>query len=425
MRIRSITRGSRGGDAVYCAAYRGGRDLWNERTGEYYKWGWREDVRDSGIVLPQAAVTDPAFEWAKDPYALWNTAEFAEDRHDSRVARDYMMILPQQMTPPQRREVVYRFAQTLADRYGNAIDVALHDRREGRARHFHAHLLGTTRRVGPRGLLAKTDGEVSDQMRAARGLAGSGAQEYDAVRALWEGLLQQAIRDAGLPRQVYDTLYREYGQGESTWEYHRRLMREGFDLRRQQREDRRKTRLTPEERSQAAQKKREIGVFKKLQHEARQERARRMRREREAGASPEHGMYRKLLWLPRWDVHCGLLKPEEVEPQMRRRGETPAMVPWFARVARWLDPKIERAREWLEYRLGRNPEREIPLAQERRTDRVAPLEVESRPTQSPSDRQVDGEEAREWARAWLKVRSQPLRNEKAARSRQAGYELEL
>jgi len=332
MKNRPVVRGKGlGNDAVYSAAYRGGRSLWNERTGDLYKWQGREDVRDVGIVLPQALAQDPRYEWAKDPYKLWNTAEFAEFQHNSRVARDYTVVLPDAMTSDQRRAVVYQYAQALADRYGNAVDVALHDRRTGRARNYHAHLLATTRKLGPQGLLEKTDAEVVGRDRGARGLTDSYSQEQASARNLWEALLKEAMREAGLPNEAYRKLYREYGRGETTPEYHKRLIREGYDLRKQRREDRRKTQLTPAERQQSAAKKWAIRKYLQIQERARHARVLANQRRASKPGAQRPADYQKKLWMPRWDARTGLLDYWQIEAQIRTKGQPQSLFPLIAK----------------------------------------------------------------------------------------------
>ena len=64
------------------------------------------------------------------------------------------------------RELAGEFAQALVDRYGIAADVAIHaPHREGDDRNRYAHILTTTRRMGPEGLGAKT--RVLDAVRGA------------------------------------------------------------------------------------------------------------------------------------------------------------------------------------------------------------------------------------------------------------------
>jgi MobA/MobL family len=64
--------------------------------------------------------------WALDRSALWNAAERAENRKDARVAREFEIALPHELTPEQRLAATREFAQGLADRYGAAVDFAIH-----------------------------------------------------------------------------------------------------------------------------------------------------------------------------------------------------------------------------------------------------------------------------------------------------------
>ena len=95
--------------------------------------------------------------WARDRATLWNAAEAAEKQRNSRVAREYQVALPPELTPSQRLELARTLSRELADRYNVAVDLAVHDPRPGGdPRNFHAHLLTTTREITPTGLGAKT-----------------------------------------------------------------------------------------------------------------------------------------------------------------------------------------------------------------------------------------------------------------------------
>ena len=66
------------------------------------------------------------------------------------MAREFELALPDELTAEQRRELVATFARELADRHGVAVDAAIHlPDREGDKRNHHAHVLTTTRRLGP------------------------------------------------------------------------------------------------------------------------------------------------------------------------------------------------------------------------------------------------------------------------------------
>ena len=85
--------------------------------------------------------------------ALWNAAERAENRSNSRVAREYELALPHELSKAQRLELVRGFATEIANRHGVAVDFAIHaPHREGDTRNHHAHVLATTRVIEPAGL---------------------------------------------------------------------------------------------------------------------------------------------------------------------------------------------------------------------------------------------------------------------------------
>ncbi len=77
-------------------------------------------VAASFIVAPDGAA------WAQDRAALWNAVEAAERRKDAKVAREYQVALPHELTPEERAGLVRDFAERLCARYGVAADVAIH-----------------------------------------------------------------------------------------------------------------------------------------------------------------------------------------------------------------------------------------------------------------------------------------------------------
>ncbi|MGO6841541.1 MobA/MobL family protein, partial [Rhizobium ruizarguesonis] len=84
---------------------------------------------------------------------LWNAAERAEKRSDARIAREFEIALPHELTPDQRLVLTRAFAEDLANRYGAAVDLAIHRPGEGSdIRNSHAHLMMTTREVRETGL---------------------------------------------------------------------------------------------------------------------------------------------------------------------------------------------------------------------------------------------------------------------------------
>jgi ATP-dependent exoDNAse (exonuclease V) alpha subunit len=202
LNIKTFGR-SGGSSAVSAAAYRAGERIQDERTGKTYDHSGRQDVMHKEILVP-GKFADDDMSWAKDRANLWNLAESAETRKNARVAREFLVALPVELSPQQRVQVVQGFSQELADRYGFAVDVAIHAPRNfpgSDPRNFHAHLLTTTREVATEGLEAKTTLEMSDGRRQALGLEPA-INELVHVRARWATVANEAMREAQIGARI-------------------------------------------------------------------------------------------------------------------------------------------------------------------------------------------------------------------------------
>jgi ATP-dependent exoDNAse (exonuclease V) alpha subunit len=200
MQISSVARGV-GRRATAAAAYRAGERLRDERTGQLSNFSRRRDVLHAEIFLP-SQFDGVAVAWARNRERLWNTAEHAEKRHNSRVAREYQVILPFELSPVQRVALARAFSREIADRYKVAVDLAVHEPRpDGDPRNYHAHLLTTTREITPAGLGAKTGLDMPAIERRRRALADH-RQEYVNVRERWAALTNAALREAHIEGRV-------------------------------------------------------------------------------------------------------------------------------------------------------------------------------------------------------------------------------
>ena len=180
--VKLITRGA-GRSATAAIAYRAAERVPDERTGLVFDYSRKRGVEHTEVVLPSAVAE--AAGWARDRVRLWNAAEAAENRKDSRVAREYEVALPRELKAAERLQLVRDFAREIAERHGCAIDFAIHaPHRDGDVRNHHAHVLATTRCVGRDGLGAKTDIELKDTDRAKRGLCSGRAGGHDDSRTL-------------------------------------------------------------------------------------------------------------------------------------------------------------------------------------------------------------------------------------------------
>lgn len=198
--VKPISRGE-GRSATSAAAYRSATRIKDERTGNVFDYTRKRGVEHTEIIVPSQQDTASP-EWAQDRQALWNVAEAMERRKDARVAREYEVALPHELTAAQRLDLVRDFARDLATRYGVAVDFAIHKpHRQGDDRNHHAHILTTTRAVSVDGLGAKTPVELGDRDRAKLGL-GRGAEEVTAIRGRWAELTNAALERAKSDERV-------------------------------------------------------------------------------------------------------------------------------------------------------------------------------------------------------------------------------
>ena len=185
---------TQGRSAVAAAAYRAGEVMTNTRDGVVHDYTGRRGIDHTEIVLPQQVA---GAGWASDRGSLWNAAEVAEKRSDARTAREFILALPHELDDAQRLELTRGFASHLADRYGAAVDVAIHQPHEGKdLRNRHAHLLMTTRQVLPRGFGEKTLLEWDNKRLLSQDLPTSHLQ-LRTLRQEWEEQTNRALGRAG------------------------------------------------------------------------------------------------------------------------------------------------------------------------------------------------------------------------------------
>ncbi|WP_198672410.1 MobQ family relaxase, partial [Pseudogemmobacter bohemicus] len=204
--MKPISRGG-GRSAVAASAYRAGERLTNERDGITHDFSRKQGIEHSEIVLPEGSDA----EWARDRSALWNAAEAAEKRKDARVAREFEIALPHELSVEQRLEAAREFAQELADRYGAAVDFAIHAPHEASdVRNHHAHVLMTTRQVTEGGLGDKTYLERENKWLLANELPTTDMQLRD-LRQRWEGIANERLAMAGLDIRIDHRSHMERG----------------------------------------------------------------------------------------------------------------------------------------------------------------------------------------------------------------------
>ncbi|HTT81057.1 MAG TPA: MobA/MobL family protein [Stellaceae bacterium] len=155
LHVKTVSR-SAGRSVVAAAAYRAAEVIADNRLGVVWDFTRKYGVLHSEIIVPAGAPS-----WAIDRGELWNAAERAEDKStrwgNATTGRDIILALPHELSPAQRLAAVQEFAAGLVERYGVAVDFAIHaPDRHSDERNYHAHLLMTTRQIGADGFGAKT-----------------------------------------------------------------------------------------------------------------------------------------------------------------------------------------------------------------------------------------------------------------------------
>ncbi len=200
---KSISRG-RGQSAVASASYRAGEKLQDARYGKTHNYTNRDGVMSADIILPSELKGRVSI----DRNTLWNMAEQAEKRKDSRVAREWIINLPHELDEATRKQLAHNFTQQLADKYGVIADCCIHRptdkeiERGADPRNFHAHIMLTTRQAqlsaeGKIVLGDKATIELSDSKRRSMGL-GRVNTEIVELRELWERTANEKLAEYGL-----------------------------------------------------------------------------------------------------------------------------------------------------------------------------------------------------------------------------------
>lgn len=143
-RVKNITRKAGGRSAISAAAYRAGEELHDKETDQSWKYN-KKEVIDSKITLPKNAPAE-----YKDRETLWNAVQKAEKQSDSRLAREFVVAIPNEFSQEQAKQLIDDYSQYLA-KEGMCVDSSIH----WKPGNHHGHIMCTTRKIEPDGSWAK------------------------------------------------------------------------------------------------------------------------------------------------------------------------------------------------------------------------------------------------------------------------------
>lgn len=182
------------------AAYRAAERLCDQRSGQTFDYRSRNlEVVHRSILAPDIA---PAWLHEADSREtrehLWNEIERVEKRKDSQLAREFIISLPVELDLQAQVKAIEGWCEQELVSKGFVVDVAIHRSRD--EKNPHAHLLVTTRTVGPDGFgpKPKTNGKFY-----GRGVVGKDAKsDLEVWRESWAKAENQALEEAGSEARV-------------------------------------------------------------------------------------------------------------------------------------------------------------------------------------------------------------------------------
>lgn len=158
-----ISRG-KGRSAVGSAAYRSGEKLINEYDGMEHDYR-----KKSGVVYSEIMLCENALKEYQDRSTLWNEVEKIEKGSKARLAREYEVALPVEMTREEQINLVRNFVKDNFVDKGMCADFAIHDKEDGNP---HAHIMITTRPI-------EKDGSWGTKQKKEYILDKNGNKQYD------------------------------------------------------------------------------------------------------------------------------------------------------------------------------------------------------------------------------------------------------
>ena len=142
LEAKVVSRGA-GRSAVAASAYLSCSRLYNDYDGIQHDYTKKQGLVWQQVFLPEYAPQ----EW-KDREQLWNAVEEVETAKDSRLAREFVVALPIELSREQQIELLQEFIRGQFVSDGMCADAAIHDT-DGH--NPHAHILLTVRPLDERG----------------------------------------------------------------------------------------------------------------------------------------------------------------------------------------------------------------------------------------------------------------------------------
>jgi len=136
VRAKAISRG-KGQSAVACSAYRSCERVVSEDAKKVFNYTKKTGLIAEGLHCPEGLKMNKG--------ELWNLVEKTEIRKDARLAKEFIVALPNELSKDEQKKIAERIAKQLSsgDRFA---DWAIHEpSKRGDDRNIHAHFMITER----------------------------------------------------------------------------------------------------------------------------------------------------------------------------------------------------------------------------------------------------------------------------------------
>ena len=134
---------AQGRSAIGASAYRSGEKLANEYDGITHDY-----TKKSGIVHNEIMLCDNAPQEYMDRSTLWNAVEKSENNSRARLAREYEISLPIELSRDEQIQLTRGYVQGNFVKKGMCADITIHDKKDGNP---HAHIMLTMRPIDEKG----------------------------------------------------------------------------------------------------------------------------------------------------------------------------------------------------------------------------------------------------------------------------------
>ena len=158
-----ISRGQ-GRSSVGASAYRSGERMTNDYDGITHDY-----TNKSGVVYSEVMLCENAPKEYENRSVLWNEVERIEKGSNARLAREYEVALPIELSREEQIQLVRDYVRENFVSKGMCADFAIHDKEDGNP---HAHIMLTTRPI-------EQNGEWGAKQKKEYILDKNGNKQYD------------------------------------------------------------------------------------------------------------------------------------------------------------------------------------------------------------------------------------------------------